>query len=317
MKRSSANLVWDGANRLGESPVWDPARQELLWSDIEGRILYRLAHEADEPHAVELTDPLASFGVTDAGELICAFDRGLGYLDRETAEIEWLGDIESDDDRTRCNDGRADRHGSFVFGTMVTDQADQGSASASDDRASTPAEPTPAGVDLSRRFGAFYQWNAGRGVTPLYRSARTANGLCFSPDGLRIYYADSAKETMWSARYHPQHALLIEDEVFVAPGVLPGVPDGSTVDIAGTIWNARYGAGLIIGLDPHGRAIAEIEVPVATVTSCVFGGPDLDVLYITTAADNGTQSGAGALFAVCPGTQGIADTPVATGRLPR
>ncbi|MEZ5230433.1 MAG: SMP-30/gluconolactonase/LRE family protein [Acidimicrobiales bacterium] len=226
-------------------------------------------------------------------------DTGLGLLDRHTGEVEWLGDVEPDRPETRCNDGRPDRNGSFVFGTMVETPAAEG-------------EPDPAP-------GNFYHWNAGRGLTHLYRNARIANGLCFGADGLIIHYADSVKGTLWRARYHPQHALLIEDEVFIAANTHPGAPDGAAVDTDGNVWNARWGASGVACFAPDGTMVAFVDLDVPHVSACAFGGPDLDRLYITTARehlspDDPVYERSGSLYVADVGATGLAPVPVVTGR---
>ncbi len=295
MQHHDAQLVHAGGDTLGECPVWDPVRSELLWTDVEGRCLHRLPDGATTPVSLRLERRLASFAVTDAGGLLAAFDAGLALLDRDTGECEWLGDIEADRPETRSNDGQPDRNGNFVFGTMV--------------------EPGSGAAGL----GNFYHWNAGRGLTHLYRSARIANGLCFGVDGLSVHYADSVKGVLWRARYHPQHALFIEDEILLDAGVVPGAPDGATVDADGNVWNARWGGSGVVCISPTGEPIAFVDVPVPHVSSCCFGGPDLDRLYITTARqglelDDPSYESSGSLWVARPGVVGIAATPIATGR---
>ncbi len=294
MNRFPAQRLIPAGDILGECPVWDPRANELLWTDIHGRRLHRLPEGHTEPITLQLDGRLCSFAVTDVGLLIAAFDTGLGLLDRETGHVEWLGDVEPDRPETRCNDGRPDRNGNFVFGTMVEGDVD--------------AAP-----------GNFYHWNAGRGLTHLYRSARISNGLCFGADGLIIHYADSVKGIMWRARYHPQHALLIEDEVFVPPTAGPGSPDGAAVDTNGNVWNARWGGYGVACFAPDGEMIAFVDVDVPHVSACTFGGPDLDRLYITTARehldhDDPAFEASGSLYVADVQAVGLAAVPVATGR---
>ncbi len=296
VKRLTATCLIAAGDELGECPVWDPSADELLWTDIHGKRLHRLPDRSTAPITIDLDKRLCSFAVTDSGLLIAAFDTGLALLDRSTGDYEWLGDVEADRPETRCNDGRPDRNGNFVFGTMVEGKPEPG---------------TPA--------GSFYHWNAGRGLTHLYRTARIPNGLCFGADGLVIHYADSIKGTIWRARYHPQHALLIEDEVFIGPDDQPGAPDGAAVDVDGNVWNARWGASGVACYAPNGEMIAFVDLDVPNVTACTFGGPLLDRLYITTAREglrstDPVHERSGSLYVVDPETTGLAAVPVATGR---
>ncbi|MBN6056685.1 SMP-30/gluconolactonase/LRE family protein, partial [Nonomuraea sp. RK-328] len=64
-----------------------------------------------------------------------------------------------------------------------------------------------------------------------------------------------------------------------------GAPDGMAIDAEGCLWIAMWGGGRLVRLDPEGRLLSEVPVPVAQPSSCAFGGPDLDVLYVTTARE--------------------------------
>lgn len=293
MRRLSSQLLISSEDVLGECPVWDPRQSELLWTDIHGKRLHRLADGATEPVTIGLDRRLCSFAVTDTGLLLAAFDTGLGLLDRQTGATEWLVDVEADRPETRCNDGRPDRNGNFVFGTMVED-----------DDPDTPA-------------GHYYHWSAARGLVHLYRGARITNGLCFGADGLIVHYGDSSKGVLWRARYHPQHALFIEDEVFVGHDVIDGAPDGACVDTDGNVWNARWGASGVAGISPDGKLVAFVDVDAPNVSACAFGGPNLDRLYITTAREHlepshPQWSTSGSLYVADVGAQGLAPVPVVT-----
>ena len=56
------------------------------------------------------------------------------------------------------------------------------------------------------------------------------------------------------------------------------------IDEEGKLWVAHWGGGHVIRYDPAtGEKLERIAVPAALCTSCAFGGPDWDELYITTA----------------------------------
>jgi sugar lactone lactonase YvrE len=85
-----------------------------------------------------------------------------------------------------------------------------------------------------------------------------------------------------------------------------------TIDADGHIWVAVWDGWSIRRYDPDGRLTRVIDLPVARVTSCTFGGPDLADLYITTARSGLTpeqlneQPLAGGVFRCRPGPQGRA-----------
>jgi len=90
-----------------------------------------------------------------------------------------------------------------------------------------------------------------------------------------------------------------------------GWPDGMTMDADGMLWIAEWTA-LRLALDPaRGKLLRRIALPVSRVTSCAFGGPGLDDLYVTTAwsrlepAQRRAQPRAGGLFRIRPGVKGV------------
>jgi L-arabinonolactonase len=290
----TAWLVVESGDELGECPVWDPVRSELLWTDIHGRRLHRLT-DAGSASVLALDDRLCSFAVTSEGDLVAALTKRVARLDRDTGTLRDLHPVETDLAATRCNDGRPDRHGGFVFGTM--------------DEEHDPRQP----------LGSFYHWDVERGPKAIHGGVAIANGLCFSPDGLTIHYADSPLGTIWRARYDPDTGAPHDERVFVGPDAdVPGdtgSPDGSAVDETGCVWNARWGAWGIARFTPEGVLDTIIDVPVPQPSAVTFGGDDLDTLYITTAREHMRPGDpryalSGALFAVTPGVTGIADTPV-------
>ena len=97
----------------------------------------------------------------------------------------------------------------------------------------------------------------------------------------------------------------------------PGFPDGSTVDADGYLWNAEFNAWRVVRYAPDGRVDRVIELPAERPTSCAFGGPNLDVLYVTTASQWMTESElaaqpmAGALLAIEVSVRGLTEPRLA------
>ena len=91
-----------------------------------------------------------------------------------------------------------------------------------------------------------------------------------------------------------------------------GLPDGMTMDADGNLWVAGWGHHRLSQWNPlTGECLRTIELPASQVTSCAFGGPNLDALYITTAwtsldaAARAKEPLAGGLFVVYPGVKGV------------
>jgi sugar lactone lactonase YvrE len=138
------------------------------------------------------------------------------------------------------------------------------------------------------------------------------NTLACSPDGRAFYYADSSRNTLYACAMDPDTgAFLSPPRELANTRGRPGGPDGSAVDEQGFIWNVQWGLGRIVRYAPDGRVDTVVPTPVEQPSSCVFGGPDLDILYVTSARDGLTPESlkasplAGALFAFRPGVRGL------------
>ena len=173
----------------------------------------------------------------------------------------------------------------------------------------------------ARPIGQLYSYEGGPGPRVLAPDVRIANSIAFSPDGRRMYFADTPTRIIRAYDYDLDSGELSGERVFAALRG-PGSPDGSTVDSDGCLWNAEWGGGRVVRYTPHGRIDRIVELPCAQVTCCAFGGDKLDRLFVTTArtgldsAALAREPKAGALFAVDAGVRGLADTAFPAARLP-
>jgi sugar lactone lactonase YvrE len=144
------------------------------------------------------------------------------------------------------------------------------------------------------------------------------NTLACSPDGRTFYYADSALNTLFACDLDPQTGALgaTRRELAHTRGQ-DGGPDGSAVDEEGFIWNAQWALSRVVRYAPDGRIDRIVSFPVAQPSSCAFGGPDLDVLYVTSAREGlaadhlAAHPLSGGLFALRPGVKGLPLPPFA------
>ncbi len=140
-----------------------------------------------------------------------------------------------------------------------------------------------------------------------------SNGLCWSPDGTRLYAADSPTRTIRSWDYDPATGDISGERVFVripeAPG--RGTPDGAIVDAEGGVWIAEFRGGRITRFTPDGSEDRMVALPVSRPTCPMFGGPDLQTMYVTlakimlTPEELAAEPLAGALFALDAGIAGL------------
>lgn len=294
MKMNSTMQVIPLGNELGEGILWNDLEERFYWTDIQGSKLWNCKPDGGELNFLSLPARLASFALTDhPGKILAAFDRGLAVLSVVDGLVEWLckPDLPSG---VRFNDGRVDRSGRFIVGTMVEDQI-------------------AAGGD---NLGCLYRFEADGSLRELLSGIAISNGLCFSPDGNWLYHADTPTRRLLAYSYEaeiPNSPRLVR-EFKEGEG-----PDGACVDSEGNIWIAIWGGGRVECLTPYGETLRVIKVDAMQPTCPAFGGSDLSKLAITSAWEGLAASRAsrperaGDVFLVNSGVRGIAEPRVALG----
>ena len=145
----------------------------------------------------------------------------------------------------------------------------------------------------------------------LFGGVTVSNGLAWSAEGDRFFYVDSPLQRIDVMDYDVEAGSVSGRRPWAAVPDGDGIPDGLTIDGEGCLWLALWGGGKVLRFSPDGRRIGEVRLPVSRVTSCAFGGADLDRLFITTAAvgsspDDPPRAHDGALFVIEPGVVGVA-----------
>lgn len=281
MRTLSASVLRAEPDVLGEGPVWHDGA--FWWIDIESRKLQRLT--ADGAYAAWDTGERVGCAIPCAdGRWLLGLENSLSRLDPATGAITPLVALGKTPGDYRFNDGKCDPRGRLLIGTMSL------------------AAPVMT--------AAFYRYEGGATLAELFTGIGTSNGLAWSADGRTMYYIDSKTGRIDQCDYDPTTGTPSNRRPLVESAP-QGRPDGMCIDQDGNLWAGHWGGWAVRCY--HGRSgecLAEIPIPCANVTSCCFGGPDLDTLYITTAskglseADRGAQPGAGRVFTARPGVRG-------------
>ena len=276
-------------NSLGEGIIWSAKDREIQWTDILGQTFWRFDPVSGQAITTPLDERLSCFAALGEGQLLAGFASGLARLDLSSGQRTLISEIETDRPTTRLNDGKLDRQGRFVFGTM-------------DESA---AGPSPLG----------HVWSYDGRTQPkrLINDVRISNSIAFSPDGTLMYFADTPNRRIDVFDYDGESGTPSNRRVFVQLGSDAGYPDGSTVDAEGYLWNAEWDGGRVVRYNPNGSIDRIVQIPVPLVTCCAFGGPDLTQLYVTTARvtlDDDTLKNAplsGSLFVINTDIKGLCD----------
>ncbi len=251
------SLVVDCKNKLGEGPVWDVSEQSLYWVDIEKGQLHRYAPATGAIKRWTLPERIGSFALRSRGGIVCALASGFAFFEPDSGQVEWIAKPEAGIPQNRFNDGKCDRKGRFWAGTM--NERDGG------------------------RTGALYRLDADLTVHRMEASIGISNSLAWSPDNRRLYFADTQDRAIFVYDYDHASGAVADRRLFASTENDPGSPDGSTVDSEGYLWNAQWDGWRLVRYAPDGRVDRIVELPVQRPTSCAFGGPDLRVLYVTSA----------------------------------
>jgi sugar lactone lactonase YvrE len=222
-----------------------------------------------------------------AGGLVLALRSGFHFLDLDTGAIRPVARPELERAENRFNDGKPDRRGRFWAGSMHDPEV----------------APT----------GALYRLDPDGTCHRMVDGFVCPNALCWSPDGRTMYHADTPQRVVWAWDSDPDRGEIANRRVFARISPDDGAPDGATVDAEGFVWLAHWGGWQLTRHDPTGRTERVIRLPVQCPTCPAFGGPDLDVLYVTSAtvglspAELAAQPCAGGILALDPGVRGLAE----------
>ena len=250
---------------VGEGPVWDAREQALYWVDSLKPVLRRLHPATGAERVWPLPSPIGSFALAEPGSLLVALRDGFHALDLDSGETRPLALPEADDLGVRFNDGRMDRGDGFVCGTLRTE-----------------IREIPA--------GKLYRFGPDGRVDVLATQLSIANAVCFSPDGLTLYYTDSLQEMIWACPYDPLTGSAGERRVFTDVRALTGSgADGAVTDSEGGLWVALPQVGKVGRFAQTGVLDALIDTPTPYPSCPAFGGPALDVLYVTSLSDSGPR----------------------------
>jgi len=285
-KSSDVELVLDTKSELGEGAIWNPKTNELIWVDIEGKILNFYNPELHNNKEMFTGQRIGTVVPAESGQVIVALENGLYALDPETGTKKRIADPEQDKPDNRFNDGKCDPAGRLWAGTMSKKD--------------------------EREAGALYRLNADSSVQKMIDKVSISNGIIWSNDNRFMYYIDTPTRQVARYNYNNESGEISNPEVVVEVPEEMGAPDGMTIDSEGNLWIALWGGSAVGCWNPeNGKLLKKIEVPAKNVTSCAFGDTDLGTLYITTARIGTSKEElkkfpqAGGLFKSVPGVKGV------------
>ncbi|SFT72606.1 Sugar lactone lactonase YvrE [Algoriphagus locisalis] len=256
-----AKMLFPSQCHLGESPYWHAGRQSFFWVDIENGKLFE-HHLASEKTSIKSFPHRLSLVLEGKeNELILALDRKIASYDLVTEELNWLAEVEPDFTLNRFNDGKCDAKGRLWAGT------------------------------LSREFteGSASLYKIGKDLKPQMQldQLTISNGMAWTEDNKTYYFIDTPTHEIKEYAFDLESGKIEFKRISVEIAEDLGAPDGMCIDREGMLWVAHFGGAGVYRWDPNsGELLDKIDIPAPHVTSCCFGGENLDQLFITTAQEN-------------------------------
>lgn len=279
---TDVRCVLDAKAELGEGPLWDAAAQRLYWVDINRREIHCFDPASGRDEKWPAPEKVGSLAVREKGGLLVALGNGFRFFDPVSGKWDPIAEPEAGLAENRFNDGKPDRQGRFWAGTMHD------------------GEKAPT--------GGLYRLGTDLSCRRLVEGIICSNSLCWSPDGRTMYYGDSNALTVWAWDFDAAGGEIANRRVFVQRPAAEGFPDGATVDAEGGVWVAYWAGSRVVRFDPQGRVERVVDMPVAKPTCPAFGGPELDIVYVTSASVGpDRQPLSGGIFAFEPGVKGLAE----------
>lgn len=282
----NASLIVKMPCELGEGPVWYTSRNSLFWVDIVGMSIHEYIPENQQVNLWYVGIMVSLIIEKDKDNMLLCVQGGIISYNLVTKEIAWLAELEKGNTANRTNDGGIDAQGNIWIGTME--------------------------LNCKSNAGSLYVVDKNFHVTQKLTGLSIPNGLVFSPDQQHMYHIDSETKKVESYAYDVHNLSITHEKTIVKIPPGKGSPDGMTMDEEGMLWIAQWGGFCVSRWNPEtGEQIAQIEVPVPHVSACIFGGANLDQLYITTARQHldatelGKYPDSGSVYVASPGITGF------------
>ena len=253
-------LLWYNIKaNLGEGPLWVTHSKELLWVDIKGGHVYAINAITRVNNVIYKGNKPSCIVQVSNHEFLIADGHKIVLLNLITKNYNEFASLKFNNLNIRFNDGKADPNSNLWIGTMDK--------------------------NALHNQGSLYLINHKKKISEKLNNITISNGMTWSLDAKTMYYIDTFEAKVYAFDFNEKSEILNQRVIIDVPKEL-GMPDGMTIDNNGNLWIAMWGGFSVICWNPSsGKIIDKIEVEVPNVTCCVFGGENMDTLFITTARD--------------------------------
>lgn len=258
----------------GEGPIWDAAANAVHWVDIIAGEILVTDYPAGATRAITYPEMVGAVAPRVGGGVVAAVASGFVGLD-ENGLVDRRADILPDG--IRMNDAKTDPAGRYWAGSCE--------------------------MGFAEGRGGLWRLDEDWEATLVLPELTQPNGMGWSPDGSNFYLVETQARQILRYAFDLESGTITSAPVVVvdAEEFPVGFPDGIAVDSRGHIWVAEFAGAAVHEFSPEGARLRTVSIPTSQTTSCAFVGPELDELWVTSAAwqiDADEDADAGSTFRV-------------------
>ena len=257
MLEYEVECAYASKDKLGESPIWVEEKNSVFWVDIKKCLIQALNLRTNKHDSWEFNEQISCIAHIKNNKFIAGTKTGIQFVDLDKNTLTHIINPEKNFLNNRFNDGKCDNKGRFYVGTMNEVN--------------------------NEKTGSFYICYSDLSYKKIDGDYVITNGPAFTNNYKKIYFTDTSQGIIYTAEIN-KDGTIREKKQFISIPASEGKPDGMTVDHQGFLWVAIFGGSCVIKFNREGKVIDRIILPVSCVTSCAFGGEDLNTLFITTAS---------------------------------
>jgi len=281
-----AELLYKTDALLGEGAIWNADNQKLYWVDINANKAHIYNPATKTNKTFEAPSQVGTIVPVDETEAMLALRDGIYVLNTDNGNIDPYMLVDHNEKNVRFNDGKADPSGRLWVGTLD--------------------------LDFAKPIGRLYMFDKIGNIVEQELAVTISNGITWNKAKDKMYYIDTPTQIIASFDYDNATGKISNQNIVASIDKKFGSPDGMTIDENGNLWVGMWNGNAVLCFDSvTGEILHKIDVPAHNVTSCAFGGEDLNTLYITTSSEDMTiqernkYPDAGSLFVAYPNVKGV------------
>ncbi len=254
---------------LGEGPIWDERLQVLYFVDILNKNLFQWNYNSSQIMVFSFDEYISCLALSDNTDcLYIALESGIYSFDLIN-QCKTLHCQPESQPNYRYNDGRVDENGSWLLGSMNN---------------------INNGPNATLQPDAKLYKITGQQSSVLLDQVTISNGIAYYGDDL--YYIDSKLNSVRKFKYNREG---LHDEQLIFSIQNGSTLDGMCISRNQKLYIANWGGSQILVFNLQAGLLEQsISLPALNPSSCTFGGPLLNELFITTSQigdDNPKLSG--------------------------